>query len=119
MMLVRLYSYQLLRGVGALVRQRIVHRDLKPANLLVDPHTRRLAVCDFGTAKFPDETDNNQPYLCSRFYRAPELILSVSETKSTVDMWSCGCILVELIRGYVLFQGSDGVSQLSHIIEIC
>merc|ERR1712224_164793 len=119
MIYVRLWSYQILRGMASLFRKQIIHRDLKPANLLVDARSLILKVCDFGTAKMPtDDDSSDQPYLCSRFYRAPELILSVAHTTAAVDFWSIGCILGELIKGYVLFQGTDGVNQLMHIIEI-
>jgi serine/threonine protein kinase len=119
MIYVRLYCYQLCRGAASLLRKQIIHRDLKPANLLVDPRTCILKVCDFGTAKMPSDDElTDQPYLCSRFYRAPELILSATPTTAAVDFWSIGCILVELLRGHVLFQGTDGVNQFMHIIEI-
>merc|ERR1719198_1632558 len=67
----------------------------------------------------PGEEEPHQPYLCSRFYRAPELILSVRESTHAVDIWSAGCIICELIRGQVLFQGKDGADQLMCIAEIC
>lgn len=118
MMHVRLYSYQLLRGLASLFRKGIVHRDFKPANLLVHPRSMVLKICDFGTSKMPGEDEPASVYLCSRFYRAPELILS-SESTHAVDLWSAGCIVVELIRGQVLFQGKDGADQLSCIAEIC
>merc|ERR1719313_1318342 len=118
---VRLYMYQILRGLATLVRRGFVHRDFKPANLLVDPRTLTLKVCDFGTAlnlSLGEEEDHNV-YLCSRFYRAPELILSVKRTTAAVDVWSAGCIFVELIRGQVIFQGKDGADQLLKIFEVC
>lgn len=119
---VRLYMYQLLRGLASLARRGIVHRDIKPANLLVDPGSLGLKVCDFGSAKLlrhgeASQTDS-QPYMCSRYYRAPELILSTMDTTTAVDLWSAGCVLGELLISQPLFAGTDGVHQLSVIMEI-
>mmetsp|Transcript_23656 Transcript_23656/g.50494 ORF Transcript_23656/g.50494 Transcript_23656/m.50494 type:complete len:343 (+) Transcript_23656:102-1130(+) len=121
---VSLYMHQLLRGLGVLQREAIVHRDLKPANLLVDSSTKILKICDFGTAKQlePKREDgrgsDNRPYICSRYYRAPELILSAPHYGTAVDLWSAGCILAELLINQPLFTGEDGVSQLVAIMEI-
>merc|ERR1711871_1572724 len=84
-----------------------------------EPKTHILKICDFGTAKLPgEEEETHQCYLCSRFYRAPELILS-ARASPAVDLWSAGCIILELIRGHVVFQGKDGADQLLQIMEIC
>jgi len=115
---VRVYMYQILRALANLDRHQIVHRDLKPANLLVDPASHGLKVCDFGTAKCADDAMDNAVYACSRYYRAPELILSTPQYGATVDLWAAGCILAEMLLGQPLFPGRDGVHQLSQIIEI-
>eukprot|EP00933_Yihiella_yeosuensis_P042868 TRINITY_DN37532_c0_g1_i1.p1 TRINITY_DN37532_c0_g1~~TRINITY_DN37532_c0_g1_i1.p1 ORF type:complete len:441 (-),score=57.37 TRINITY_DN37532_c0_g1_i1:72-1223(-) len=116
---VRIYTHQLFRGLGALNRHGVVHRDIKPANLLIDPATHNLKVCDFGTCKFTDQQETSlQCYVCSRYYRAPELILSQQYHNSAVDMWSAGCVLAEMILGMPLFAGKDGVDQLQQICEI-
>lgn len=115
---VRLYKYQILRGLACLGRRGIVHRDIKPANLLVDAATLTLKICDFGTAKLLAEAEANQPYVCSRYYRAPELILSCVDYNIAVDIWSSGCVLAEMLVGQPLFAGKDGVDQLKQIIDI-
>ncbi|CAE7684388.1 gsk-3 [Symbiodinium pilosum] len=115
---VRVYMYQLLRGLDSLYRHGVVHRDIKPANLLVDPATYTLKVCDFGTAKWVNTSEVSQAYVCSRFYRAPELILSAREHTSSVDMWAAGCVLGEILLKQPLFAGKDGIDQLFRIIEI-
>ncbi|CAE7463561.1 gskA [Symbiodinium natans] len=115
---VRVYMYQLLRGLDSLYRHGVVHRDIKPANLLVDPATYTLKVCDFGTAKWVNTSEVSQAYVCSRFYRAPELILSAREHTSSVDMWAAGCVLGEMLLRQPLFAGKDGIDQLYKIIEI-
>lgn len=116
-----LYSYQLLRGLGCLRQRNIVHRDVKPANLLVNPQTGGLKICDFGTAIEASEAPtaaSHQVYVCSRYYRAPELIMSGENYSFPVDTWSAGCVVAELILGQPIFAGRDGVDQLQCIIEI-
>ncbi|CAJ1416146.1 unnamed protein product [Effrenium voratum] len=115
---VRIYLYQLLRGLGSLCREGVVHRDIKPANLLVDPTSYTLKVCDFGTAKWVSNNEVSQAYVCSRFYRAPELILSARDHTTAVDMWAAGCVLGEMLLHQPLFAGKDGIDQLFKIMEI-
>lgn len=115
---VRIYMYQLLRGLGSLYREGVVHRDIKPANLLVDPASYGLKVCDFGTAKWVNTNEVSQAYVCSRFYRAPELILSTRDHNTSVDMWAAGCVLGEMLLHQPLFAGKDGIDQLFKIMEI-
>lgn len=66
--------YQLFRSLAYIHSLGVCHRDIKPQNLLLDPETAVLKLCDFGSAKqlFPGEP--NVSYICSRYYRAPELI---------------------------------------------
>src|SRR5262245_29755847 len=70
---VRLYIYQLLRALGFVHSLGICHRDIKPQNLLIDPDTLMLKLCDFGSAKMLVKGEPNVAYICSRYYRAPEL----------------------------------------------
>lgn len=113
-----LYMYQLLRGLASLARMGVVHRDVKPANLLVHPRTHALKVCDFGSATVAGSNEPHTPYVCSRYYRAPELILSASGYTNAVDVWSAGCVLAEMLIGRPLFAGRDGVDQLGQILEV-
>lgn len=73
-LLIKLYAWQLFRALGYLHGLGIVHRDIKPLNLLIDPSCHVLKVCDFGSAKKLQPGENNVSYICSRYYRAPELI---------------------------------------------
>ncbi len=73
-MLIKLYAYQQLRGIGYIHASGICHRDIKPQNLLVDPQNHLLKLCDFGSAKKLIKGEPNVSYICSRYYRAPELI---------------------------------------------
>jgi len=69
---IKLYAYQMLRGLVYLHDRKICHRDLKPQNMLVTK--KRLVICDFGSAKILNPNEQNISYICSRCYRAPELI---------------------------------------------
>ncbi|KAL1495657.1 hypothetical protein AB1Y20_016523 [Prymnesium parvum] len=113
---VRVYLYQTLKALEYIHSKSICHRDLKPDNLLVDPAALRLKLIDFGCAKVLVKGQPNVSYICSRYYRAPELLFGATEYSCAVDMWSAGTILVELLLGHLPFQGQDSTQQ--HIIEI-
>ncbi|GAA5883574.1 hypothetical protein JCM3774_002849 [Rhodotorula dairenensis] len=116
--LVKLYLYQLLRGLAYLHARGICHRDIKPQNLLVDPGTGRLVIIDFGSAKALKPDEPNVSYTASRFYRAPELLFGSNEYDYAIDVWSAGCVLAELITGEVLFPGASAIDQISVIMRI-
>ncbi|GFY89291.1 shaggy-like protein kinase 41 [Actinidia rufa] len=96
----------------------ICHRDIKPQNLLVNPHTHQLKLCDFGSAKVLVKGEPNISYICSRYYRAPELILGATEYTTAIDIWSTGCVMAELLLGKPLFPGESGVDQLVEVIKV-
>jgi glycogen synthase kinase 3 beta len=75
---VKLYIYQLFRSLAYIHSQGICHRDIKPQNLLLDPASGVLKLCDFGSAKILVENEPNVSYICSRYYRAPELIFGAT-----------------------------------------
>lgn len=95
----------------------IVHRDLKPENILVSPHNI-VKICDFGSSKHIDLNGKNTPYIVSRYYRAPELNLCITQYGSAIDIWATGCILSEMITLEPLFQGSDEGNQLFAIFKV-
>ncbi|KAK4789934.1 hypothetical protein SAY86_017238 [Trapa natans] len=100
---VKLYTYQIFRALAYLhAVPGVCHRDLKPQNLLVDPLTHQVKICDFGSAKVLVKGEANIAYICSRYYRAPELIFSATEYTTSIDIWSAGCVLAELLLGQVL-----------------
>lgn len=115
---VKLYQYQLLRGLAYVHGRGIVHCDIKPQNLLLDGGTHTLKVCDFGTAKRMTFGKQGAPYVCSRYYRAPELILGAMTYSTAVDIWSAGCVFAEMMMGQPLFTGKDGIDQLVEIIKV-
>ncbi|MBA0554244.1 hypothetical protein Golob_013360, partial [Gossypium lobatum] len=115
---VQLYTYQICRALNYLHHVvGVCHRDIKPQNLLVNPQTHHLKICDFGSAKMLVPGEPNISYICSRFYRAPELIFGATEYTTAIDMWSVGCVMAELLLGQPLFPGESGVDQLVEIIK--
>ncbi|XP_072463994.1 glycogen synthase kinase-3 alpha isoform X2 [Notamacropus eugenii] len=115
---VKVYMYQLFRSLAYIHSQGVCHRDIKPQNLLVDPDTAVLKLCDFGSAKQLVRGEPNVSYICSRYYRAPELIFGATDYTSSIDVWSAGCVLAELLLGQPIFPGDSGVDQLVEIIKV-
>eukprot|EP00759_Apiculatamorpha_spiralis_P005992 PhF_6_TR13537/c0_g1_i1/m.21637/K03083/GSK3B; glycogen synthase kinase 3 beta len=117
---VKLYTYQLLRALAYLHNNKrgICHRDVKPQNLLIDSNTGVLKLCDFGSAKQLVSGESNVSYICSRYYRAPELIFGATNYTSAIDVWSTGCVMAELLLGQPLFPGETSVDQLVEIIKV-
>lgn len=120
---VQYFTYQLLRGIGFLHSAGVFHRDLKPNNILVN-NGCELRICDFGLARaaFDDQPDMVYwtDYVATRWYRAPELIMTHYTKYSTaIDLWSAGCILAEMLgNGKPLFPGKDGYDQLQLMTSI-
>lgn len=96
----------------------VCHRDIKPQNLLVNPETGRLLLCDFGSAKILVPGEPNVAYICSRFYRAPELIFGAVEYTVAIDIWSAGCVMAELFLGKPIFVGETNIDLLVEILKI-
>lgn len=115
---IRLYMYQLFRSLAYIHSLGICHRDIKPQNLLLDPETAVLKLCDFGSAKQLLHGEPNVSYICSRYYRAPELIFGAINYTTKIDVWSAGCVLAELLLGQPIFPGDSGVDQLVEIIKV-
>ncbi|KAK6747302.1 hypothetical protein RB195_000481 [Necator americanus] len=108
--------YQMLCGIKHLHSAGIIHRDLKPSNIVVKSDCT-LKILDFGLARTAVEAFMMTPYVVTRYYRAPEVILGMGYGEN-VDVWSVGCIFGELIRGRVLFPGADHIDQWTRIIEL-
>lgn len=106
--------YQMLCGIKHLHSAGIIHRDLKPSNIVVKSDCT-LKILDFGLARTAGTTFMMTPYVVTRYYRAPEVILGMGYTEN-VDIWSVGCIMGEMIRGSVLFPGTDHIDQWNKII---
>ncbi|ALC49916.1 sgg [Drosophila busckii] len=115
---IRLYMYQLFRSLAYIHSLGICHRDIKPQNLLLDPESAVLKLCDFGSAKQLLHGEPNVSYICSRYYRAPELIFGAINYTTKIDVWSAGCVLAELLLGQPIFPGDSGVDQLVEVIKV-
>ncbi|MCO5597475.1 hypothetical protein L7F22_051553 [Adiantum nelumboides] len=97
---VKLYSYQICRALACVHNALgVCHRDIKPQNLLVNPHSQQVKLCDFGSAKMLVKGEPNIAYICSRYYRAPELIFGAVDYTTSIDIWSVGCVIAELPLG--------------------
>ncbi|EIW70237.1 hypothetical protein TREMEDRAFT_29426 [Tremella mesenterica DSM 1558] len=118
MLQIKLYMYQLLRSLAYIHSIGICHRDIKPQNLLLNPATGVLKLCDFGSAKILVAGEPNVSYICSRYYRAPELIFGATNYTTNIDIWSTGCVMAELMLGQPLFPGESGIDQLVEIIKV-
>jgi len=114
----KVYIYQIARSLAYIHSQGVCHRDIKPQNLLLNTKTHEVKLCDFGSAKMLVKGEPNVAYICSRYYRAPELVFEATEYTTAIDVWSMGCVLAELLLGNPLFPGDSGVDQLIEIIKI-
>lgn len=112
---VQFLVYQILRGLKYIHSAGIIHRDLKPSNIAVNEDCE-LKILDFGLAR-PTENEMTG-YVATRWYRAPEIMLNWMHYNQTVDIWSVGCIMAELLTSRTLFPGTDHIHQLNLIMEI-
>ncbi|CAL8072107.1 unnamed protein product [Orchesella dallaii] len=113
---VRSYTQQLFLALKLLKKSNILHADIKPDNILVNENKVMLKVCDFGSASYSHENDIT-PYLVSRFYRAPEIILGIPYDHG-LDLWSVGCTIYELYTGKILFPGSSNNQMLKYFMDV-
>ena len=113
---IKAYLWQTFKALEYIHARRICHRDIKPDNLLCDPNSLKCRLCDFGCSKVLVKGQPNVSYICSRYYRAPELMFGATEYSVSVDVWSVGTILMELLLGHLPFQGQDSTQQ--HLVEI-
>ncbi|KAI4904464.1 hypothetical protein NFI96_015119 [Prochilodus magdalenae] len=107
--------YQMLRGLKYIHAAGIIHRDLKPGNLAINEECE-LKILDFGLARQADIEMTG--YVVTRWYRAPEVILNWMHYTQTVDIWSVGCIMAEMLMGRPLFKGNDHLDQLTEIMKV-
>lgn len=119
---IKFFLYQILRGLKYIHSANVLHRDLKPSNLLVNRNCE-LKIGDFGMARgLASSADEHATfmteYVATRWYRAPELMLSFSEYTFAIDMWSVGCILAEMLARRQLFPGKDYLNQLQLILSV-
>lgn len=116
---VKVFLYQILRGLRYLHSARVLHRDIKPGNLLVNSNCV-LKICDFGLARIeePDSGKNMTQEVVTQYYRAPELLMGAKNYGAEVDVWSVGCIFAELLSRRILFQAQSPIQQLELITDL-
>ncbi|XP_053409525.1 cyclin-dependent kinase 14 [Nycticebus coucang] len=116
---VKLFLFQLLRGLSYIHQRYILHRDLKPQNLLISD-TGELKLADFGLARaksVPSHTYSNE--VVTLWYRPPDVLLGSTEYSTCLDMWGVGCIFVEMIQGVAAFPGMKDIQdQLERIFLV-
>lgn len=125
---VKTLIHQLLSAIAFCHDHYLIHRDIKPSNLLYDNRTGQLKLCDFGLSRFcrgslrHSQLDDSHPQVLtpnvvSLWYRAPELLLKNDEKYSfPIDVWSCGCVVAELLQGMPLMAGKNEIDQISQMI---
>lgn len=135
--------YQILRGLKYIHSANVLHRDLKPSNLLLnttcDLKVRKtpncnwcllhtyifffyFKICDFGLARVADPEHDHTgfltEYVATRWYRAPEIMLNSKGYTKSIDIWSVGCILAEMLSNRPIFPGKHYLDQLNHILGV-
>ncbi|XP_035006018.1 cyclin-dependent kinase 15 isoform X5 [Hippoglossus stenolepis] len=113
---VRIFMFQLLRGLCYIHSRRILHRDLKPQNLLIS-YLGELKLADFGLARsksIPSHTFSSE--VVTLWYRPPDVLLGSTDYSTALDMWGAGCIFIEMLQGAPAFPGvTDVFEQLQKI----
>ncbi|KAF4619233.1 hypothetical protein D9613_005042 [Agrocybe pediades] len=111
--------HQMLAGLAYLHHKGVIHRDIKGSNILIN-NRGELKLADFGLARFyqkrrrADYTNR----VITLWYRPPELLFGATVYGPEVDMWSAGCIMLELFTKKPIFQGADEIHQLEVIFKI-
>lgn len=110
-----LLIYQLLLSVSFLHSHNMFHRDIKPENCMINKDTYLLKLCDFGSTRAVSSSAPYSEYVSTRWYRAPECILTFGSYGPEVDEWAAGCMLFELLTGNPLFPGLHAIDQIYKI----
>lgn len=111
---------QMMEGLAYLHHKAILHRDIKGSNILLD-NRGQVKIADFGLARSIDMSNPDAHYtnrVITLWYRPPELLLGATKYSSAIDVWSMGCLLIEMFRRKALFPGTDEISQLASIYSI-
>ncbi len=114
---VEVIFYQILCGLQHIHATGVIHRDLKPRNILLNSNCD-VKICDFGLSTFDiSGCEHKTDYICTRWYRAPEILLGYHQYDSKVDVFSAGCVLAEIIARQPLLPGSCAANQLQLTVE--
>uniref|UniRef100_A0A0K0E5I1 Protein kinase domain-containing protein n=1 Tax=Strongyloides stercoralis TaxID=6248 RepID=A0A0K0E5I1_STRER len=114
---IKMYTWQLFRAQSYMEQLCIVHRDIKPQNILIDHVSGLLKLGDFGSSKLIKNGCKSISYNVTRYYRPPELLLGSQEYNTRVDVWSCGCVMGEMMKGNIFLRGRSSNDQLRIIYE--
>ncbi|KAL7064852.1 hypothetical protein AAHC03_05415 [Spirometra sp. Aus1] len=116
---VKIFLYQILRGLRYLHSAGIIHRDIKPGNMLVNSNCL-LKICDFGLARMDDPKNQAQltQEVVTQYYRSPELLMEASRYSYGVDIWSVGCTFAELLSRRILFPAHSPLEQIELILNL-
>lgn len=119
---IQFFLYQMLRGLKYIHSAGVIHRDLKPENILINGGDCNLKITDFGLSRgvYKEDEEKNllTEYVVTRWYRAPEIMVSARMYDEKVDIWSVGCILAELLLRKPLFPGGNHIEQLKIIFKV-
>ncbi|XP_065605825.1 MAPK/MAK/MRK overlapping kinase [Cyrtonyx montezumae] len=113
---VKNYMYQLCKSLDHIHRNGIFHRDVKPENILIKQNTLKLA--DFGSCRTIHSKQPYTEYISTRWYRAPECLLTNGYYSYQMDIWSAGCVFYEITSFQPLFPGSNDLDQISKIHDV-
>ncbi|KFR12561.1 MAPK/MAK/MRK overlapping kinase, partial [Opisthocomus hoazin] len=113
---IKSYMYQLCKSLDYIHRNRIFHRDVKPENILIKQNTLKLG--DFGSCRSIYSKQPHTEYISTRWYQAPECLLTNGYYSYRIDMWSAGCVFYEIASLQHLFPGSNELDQISKIHDV-
>ncbi|GBG91254.1 hypothetical protein CBR_g52140 [Chara braunii] len=110
------YMYQLMKAMDHVHRNGIFHRDIKPENILIMEDNLKLA--DFGSCRGIYSKQPYTEYISTRWYRAPECLLTDGYYNYKMDMWGVGCVFFEIVSLFPLFPGTNELDQIHKIHNI-
>jgi len=116
--IVKSYMYQLLSSLAHMHDKGIFHRDIKPENILIEKGSNKLKLADFGSCRGVYSKKPYTEYISTRWYRAPECLLTDGHYGPEMDIWGAGCVFFEIIALHPLFPGSDEIDQINRIHKI-
>lgn len=109
--------YQIIVGVRYFHSIGGIHRDIKPANILIDKYCN-IKICDLGLGRGDIDSGKMTQAVVTRWYRAPEILISEGNYGKEIDIWAIGCIAIEMFSRIPIFQGENNIDQLNKIILI-
>jgi len=118
-------SYQIITGIEYIHRKGVMHRDIKPANILVNKDCN-VKLCDFGMAKVNLQNSEfegrnfpmNSCNVTTRWYRAPEVLFGFEDYTESIDIWSFGCVLAEMLTRQPFMRGKTDLEQVGLIADL-